>query len=523
MTFPKHFLHHIYRNSSVTPAFRNRLGPIGLLTVCLLLGGCAGKRAKSDGLISTNAPATAAAAAITVPGTSTTPIHTTENTTTDAASHTIQQVFLTDPLAPNTVDLTIPPTDIWQRIRNGFAVPNIDTDLTQEWEAYYTARPDYVQRMTERAGLYLFHIVEELEQRNMPTEITLLPFIESAYNPMALSSARASGMWQFIPSTGRLYKLKQDGWRDERRDIIASTNAALDYLNNIYEMHGDWHLALASYNWGEGAVKRAIEKNLARGLPTDYLSLNMPKETRNYIPKLQAIKNIIANPAAFNITLPRTENQPYFTSVQKTRDIDVATAAQLAEMPLDEFKALNPSFIRPIILGSQNASILLPNDKVEVFRKNLEQARGPLSRWSTYTFKAGDRLDKVAKKHGMTLASLKTLNNIGKRDRITPGTLLVVPRTAGTNELIASESAIASATPLSKPSSKSPIRTRNIVHIVKSGDTLYSISRKYDVEIREIQNWNKLHGTKLSLGQKLTIQHAIEVAEVSTHTKKVAR
>lgn len=499
------------------PVFRSlytQFLPYLFLAVCMSLTACASKRAQPD-------PTSAAAPQNSTQGVSDNSATASTSNSSGKAGETsanapIQQVFLIDPLAPNTLDLTIAPTDIWQRIRNGFAVPNIDTSLTQEWQAYYSARPDYVQRMTERAGLYLFHIVEELERRGMPTELALLPFIESAYNPMALSSARASGMWQFIPSTGRLYKLKQDGWRDERRDIIASTNAALDYLNNIYEMHGDWHLALASYNWGEGAVKRAIEKNLGRGLPTDYLSLDMPKETRNYIPKLQAIKNIIADPAAFNIVLPRIENQPYFTSVSKTRDIDLVTAAKLAEMPLNEFKALNPSFIRPIILGSQNSSILLPNDKVEIFRKNLEQARGPLSHWSTYTFKAGDRLDRIAKKHGMSLANLKSINSIGRHDRITPGTLLIVPRAGSDSNDLALPDAPAMAT--AKPNAPL-LRTQNISHMVKTGDTLYSIAKRYDVEISDVQRWNNLRGTHLTIGQKLVIQHEVQVAQASTKTK----
>ncbi len=507
-------LHSLLNRS--TPRRRLPHGP--LLLAVLLLSACAGpvqKPAQSEALPTRAQPAAQPAAqtvAVAVPAMAESTIPKTSGApyTPDPS---VQQVQLADPLETHTVDLTAPSNDVWQRIRSGFAVPNISTPLVEQWISYYTERPDYVQRMTERASLYLYHIVEELKRRGMPTELALLPFIESAYNPMAYSRARASGMWQFIPSTGRLYQLKQDGWRDERRDVIASTNAALDYLQKIYEQHGDWHLALASYNWGEGAVGRAIEKNRAKGLPTDYLSLSrlMPRETQNYIPKLQAVKNIIANPAAYNFTLPPVNNEAYFTVVQKKRDMDLETAAQLAEMPLEDFKALNPSFTRPIILGAQNASILLPKNKVEVFQKNLEQNTGPLSRWDTYTFKRGDRIDRVAGKHGMTLAQFKTVNNIGRRDRITPGMVLLVPR-SGKNVLAKPAAAIVANTAAGPGTSGPKVVTQHFVHIVKSGDTLYSISRSYDVEVQDIQDWNKLPGTALSIGQRLVIKREMEVA-----------
>ena len=194
--------------------------------------------------------------------------------------------------------------DLWARVRQGFGMPVIDNDLVRRSEQWYAQRPDYVQRMTERGGRYLFHVMEELDKRGMPSELALLPFIESAFNPQAQSVARASGMWQFIPSTGKDYDLKQNIFRDDRRDVLASTRAALDYLGRLYKMFGDWHLALAAYNWGEGNVQRAIARNEKAGLPTDYLSLRMPDETRMYVPKLQAVKNIVQDPAAFNLELP---------------------------------------------------------------------------------------------------------------------------------------------------------------------------------------------------------------------------
>lgn len=220
-------------------------------------------------------------------------------------------------------DLTSSDSDLWARIRRGFQMPDLQTDLVDMQTTWYVQRPEYVQRMTERSQKYLYHIVEELEARHMPTELALLPFIESAYNPQALSVAKAAGMWQFIPGTGRTYNLKQNMWQDERRDVLASTSAALDYLSRLHDMFGDWYLALAAYNWGEGNVQRAIARNQAAGLPADYQSLRMPNETRNYVPKLQAVKNIIAHPQQYGLTLPEIPNHPYFVTVTTARDIDV--------------------------------------------------------------------------------------------------------------------------------------------------------------------------------------------------------
>ncbi|MFN3885046.1 MAG: transglycosylase SLT domain-containing protein, partial [Rhodocyclaceae bacterium] len=252
---------------------------------------------------------------------------------------------------PPLLDLTVPPNDLWQRIRRGFGMPDLHDPLVAEWQSWYLNRPGMLRRIFERGRRYLYHIVEELEKRGMPTEIALLPMVESAFDPRAVSRARAMGIWQFIPSTGKNFNLDQNWWVDERRDIIASTDAALAYLQKIYEMHGDWHLALASYNWGEGAVARAIAKNQAKGLPTDYASLTMPAETRNYVPKLQALKNIIAQPELFGIYLPPIPNRPYFETVKKPERIDVALAAKLAGISVEEFVALNPAYHRPVIDG----------------------------------------------------------------------------------------------------------------------------------------------------------------------------
>jgi len=355
----------------------------------------------------------------------------------DPLAHTAVEV-----VAARTVDLTVAPDDVWKRVRRGFSVPNIDTPLVHEWEEFYSRKPEYLQRVAARAGKYLYYIVEEIDRRGMPTELALLPFVESAYDPWAYSPAKASGLWQFIPSTGRGYNLKQDWWRDERRDPIASTNAALDYLEYLFDFHGDWHLALASYNWGEGSVKRAIEKNAGRDMPTDYLSLDMPNETRNYIPKLQAIKNIIARPQDFNVQLPAVDNTPYFVTITRNRDLDVPLAAKLAEMPIEEFKALNPSFNRNVILGRHEPTLILPTDRVAIFETNLKSYDGALSSWGTHTVAAGEKLPAIAKRYNLSVATLTEANGLTMRSGIETGQILLIP-TRETSVQVVKEAAAA--------------------------------------------------------------------------------
>src|SRR4051812_10446267 len=274
---------------------------LACLAVLLWLTGCAN-------LDKTSSPDTAS------PGTNPTP--STSNVSVAPAkpappahvavipSGPLQPITVGEAASRGIVVTMSPPTDLWDRIRRGFAMPDLDTDLVRDREQWYATRPDYMQRMTERSSKYLFHIVEELERRNMPTELALLPYIESAFNPQAVSTAKAAGMWQFMPATGSDFALKQNIFRDDRRDVLASTRAALDYLQRLYGMFGDWHLALAAYNWGEGSVGRAVARNQRAGLPAGYPDLNMPGETRMYVPKLQAVKNIVANPDNFRTDLP---------------------------------------------------------------------------------------------------------------------------------------------------------------------------------------------------------------------------
>lgn len=331
------------------------------------------------------------------------------------------------PASPPLMDLTKVPTSLWQRIRNGFGLPDIVTPLVREQEEWFANRPDYLKRTVERSNRYLYHIVEEVEKRGMPSEIALLPIIESAFNPTAYSRAHASGIWQFIPETGKRYGLQQNFWYDGRRDVMAATTAALDYLEKLYDQFGSWDLALAAYNWGENAVARAIAKNLANGLPADYLSLSMPLETRYYIPKLQAVKNLIAKPAQYGVELAEVPNRPYFVAVATTRHIDVKLAAKLADVPLGEFVSLNPGHNRPVIKADGSRTMLLPADKAATFHSNLENHGQPLVSWQAYQLKSGESIDRVATRHHISVAELKRVNGITGKRRLAAGSTLLVP------------------------------------------------------------------------------------------------
>jgi membrane-bound lytic murein transglycosylase D len=398
--------------------------------------------------------------------------------------------FPEQPALPRAIDLTVAPDDLFQRIRRGFAMPDIRDDLVEDHRAWYLERPDYLRRVVERSSRYLYHIVEELDKRGLPMELALLPMVESAYDPMAYSRSKASGLWQFIPSTGRRYNLDQDWWQDERRDVVASTAAALEYLQLIYELHGDWHLALASYNWGEGAVGRAIAKNEAQGLPTDYLSLALPNETRNYVPKLQALKNIFSDPALVaELDLPKVSNRPFFTTYTTDSHIDVQVAARLAEMPMKEFVALNPAHKRPVI--RPDTPLVIPVEKLETFVSNLEahdDENKPLSAWRIYKLRSGDRLEKIAPRFGTTVARLRAANGIGAKTRLSPGQPLLVPGAGNADFSVDAGSEEIAGT-----------------HVVRARESLSTIAARHSLTVAEIKRINGLKNDRIAVGKRLQL------------------
>jgi len=402
--------------------------------------------------------------------------------------------------------------DLWTRVRQGYAIPDLNNALVENQLNWYSARPDYIRRITDRASLYLYHVLEELEKRGMPSELALLPFIESAFNPQAMSTAKASGMWQFMPATGRDFKLKQNMFHDERRGVLDSTDAALTYLEKLYGMFGDWQLALAAYNWGEGSVQRAIKKQEAAGLPVDYDSMSylMPKETQNYVPKLQAVKNIITQPEQFNLTLPEVQNEPYFVAVDRTRDIDVHVAAQLAELTVADFKMLNPQFNRPVIVGDAETKILLPLENLETFQTNLSNWKGPLSSWTAYTVHKNERVESIAQRVGAPVSVIKEVNQIPANMLVKAGSTLLVPRTAHKEHADIAQHVVDNASLLFT----SARHTKKITITAKKKDSLASIAKRYRVSTAQIKQWNNLPSNAVKSGQKLQI----EVAVLSTKT-----
>ena len=412
------------------------------------------------------------------------------------------------------------PSDLWDRIRRGFAMPDLQHDLVQEREQWYASRPEYMQRMTERSRKYLFHIVEELERRNMPTELALLPYIESAFNPQAVSSARAAGMWQFMPATGTYFDLKQNAFRDDRRDVLASTRAALDYLQKLHGMFGDWHLALAAYNWGEGSVGRAIARNQKAGLGTRYTDLTMPAETRLYVPKLQAVKNIVANPEAFRTELPLIENHPYFQTVDITHDIDVALVAQLAGVREADFRALNPSFHRPTIFAAGTPQILLPWDNARVFQRNLEaKNQGQYASWTVWTVPTTMTVADASQRTGMGESDLRSLNNIPPRMLIKAGSALMVPRTTTTRQDVSAHLADNGQLAFTPE-----MVTRRTTVRAGKRDTVRSIAQRFRVSADNVADWNDVKASAaFKAGQQVVVYLPVRMGKGPSANRSTSR
>ena len=380
-------------------------------------------------------------------------------------------------------------SSLWDRMRGNWAMSDLDGDRVGRWEQFYARQPEYVQRMVSRGSRYLFHIVEEVERRGLPSELALLPFIESAFNPQAMSHARASGMWQFMPATGKDFELRQNVFRDDRRDVLASTRAALDYLQRLHGLFGDWHLALAAYNWGQGNVSRAIARNRSAGMPTDYLSLRMPDETRDYVPKLQAVKNIVVDAARLGLVLPEVENHPFFLSVPIERDIDVTVAARLAGMSVEDFKDLNPQMNQPVILAAGVPQVLLPYDNANRFVRELTRMQGPLATWTAWVAPRTLQPAEAARLVGMSEAHLREVNRIPARMLVKTGSTLLVPRGAGSTNDVA-EHLADHATMMLTPEAR-PMR-RFSFKAGKGGLTVAAVAKRYRVSEAQVARWNGL-------------------------------
>lgn len=428
--------------------------------------------------------------------------------------------------ATNAEDNTNPdnaPIDLWDRIRKGFALSDSDSPLIETHIAWYANRPEYVSRMVARSKRYLFHILGEVEKRGMPTEIALLPMVESAYNPMAYSSSQASGIWQFIPATGKLFGLKQNGWYDGRRDIVAATDAALDYLTKLHTEFGTWELALAAYNCGEGCVEHAIAKNQALGLPTDYSSLSLPLETRHYVPKLLALKQIVADPESVGLNLDSIPNQAYFTAVTLKRPIDVSLAAKLANMPVRDFISLNPAYNKPVVRSDTPTQLLLPVDRVDTFSNNLQNCTEPLVSWQMYRARLGERVRTIAKKFHVSVAWLMEHNpiHLSHKGKLTSEHTLIVPLRnqvasvakpadvpAQPDKFAENGSAAAKSVNVSYRDTSSERSAHDEIpeHIkVKPGDTLYSIAQHYRLSLQDLKKWNHTGNHPLQPGATLAL------------------
>jgi membrane-bound lytic murein transglycosylase D len=403
--------------------------------------------------------------------------------------------------------------DVWDRVRAGYGMEPLDSPLVARHERWFSQNTAYMDRMVERARLYLYYIVDEVEKRNMPTEIALLPAIESAFKPHAYSRARAAGLWQFIPSTGRHYGLDRNWWYDQRRDVVEATQAALDYLEKLHTLfEGDWHLALAAYTAGETRVMNAIKYNRRRGLPTGYQHLRTLKpETLNYVPKLLAVANIVAHPEKHGVTLASITNEPYFARVEVGSQIDLGVVAKMANISLGDLYDINPALKRRATAPDGPHHLLVPHERREILMQALENLpEENRVRWKRHRVRHGDALSTIARRYRVSVSSIKRANGL-RSSRIRAGSNLLIPISA--QRLTARDGNV------TKPVKRKPRRvapppnTIKLVHQVRPGDTLWGIAVRYDVYIYQLAGWNNLHRRSLLRpGQKIKVWVKPELA-----------
>lgn len=394
--------------------------------------------------------------------------------------------------------------NLWNDIRDNFSFDlTLDNKRINQQLSWYVRHPQYMDRVIERSRPYLHHIVAEIKKRGMPMEFALLPIVESAFDPFAYSHGRAAGIWQFIPGTGKLFGLKQNWWYDGRRDIVASTDAALTYLEKLSkQFKGDWLLALASYNSGAGTVRKAIRRNKKRGMPTDFWALKLPRETRAYVPKLIALAKIVQQPYAHALVLPPVKNQAYFTQVDTHGQIDLAQAARLANIDIDLLYSLNPGFNRWATDPDGPHRLAVPIYAARDFSQALsELPKEERMQWVRYKIKSGDSLIKIAKKFSTTPQQLKSINNI-RGTRIRAGKTLLIPQ-----PLASADSYTHTSTArLEKNQNRNRRGKVKINYTVKSGDSFWSIAKAYNVNVRQLAKTNNMAPTDtLRKNQKIVI------------------
>ena len=395
------------------------------------------------------------------------------------------------------------PDNLWERIRRGYAIPGHDNPRVERQFNDYVSYGDYWLRVSRRAQPYLYPIVETLEARDIPLELALLPIVESAFRPFAYSHGRAAGIWQFVPATGRHYGLEQNWWYDGRRDVLAATDAAVNYLSYLGEMFdGDWLLAIAAYNAGEGTVQRAIRRNRQAGRPTDYWSLDLPQETMNYVPRLLAISELVANPERHGIELEPIANRPAVEQIELDRQIDLALAADLAGIDMETLYRLNPGYNRWATPPTGPHRLLLPRDRAQAFRAGLaEQADSAWMRWQRHPIARGETLGGIAEQYHITVDSLRSANDLDS-NTIRAGDHLLVPiasRPSG-------EYAMTADARQERTRNRQRDDGKRRLYTVRSGDSFWSIAQRFGIGVRSLARWNGMApGDTLGVGEQLVV------------------
>lgn len=401
-----------------------------------------------------------------------------------------------------TIQQAAPPAGIWERIRQGFSLPDGNEQRVQAQLRWYEEHPGYMTRTAERAKPYLYYVVQQVQKRGLPMELALLPIVESAYDPFGYSNASASGLWQFVAQTGRLFGIREDWWYDGRRDVASSTRAALSYLEQLHQrFNGNWLLALAAYNTGPGRVEWAIAYNRRHDQPIDFWHLRLPLATRNYVPRLLAVRDLILTPKKYGIDLPFIANAPYLARVKLKGQIDLAVAAQMAGISLKQMYLLNPGYNRWATPPGRDASLFIPLDDKVRFVSQFDQMRKKVEvQWVAHRIRAGQTLRGIARRHHVTVAELKRRNGI-RGSIIRAGHTLMVPSASEHYTRYVLSQPMRTASTQDERHGPREVELR-----VHAGDTLWGISRVYDVSADNIAKWNNMAPhDPLHVGQKLVI------------------